>query len=261
MLHTYICGGNIADTLHANLLDKVTVTDQYGPEGWGKPVWEMMVAKPTDREAIHNTANTYLGRLVPVSRLVRLDELGISMLLGNGFDYPIFPAFREAAATVVTRDEEPGLLSASLERSVWRQLSGITVKRQADKSRLGGPLALNNDLPTGRLPHLGGRTGHGWQREDRGRGRSRIRPSRRHVPGHGPSSLRGRRRVCRCLGIGAGPQRESLCRASSNSSHLPTRRPASTSGPPSSNTSRLARAGRHTRRWRRTSQRTPWGKP
>jgi CRISPR system Cascade subunit CasA len=149
MLHTYICGGNIADTIHANLLDKATAADNYGPDGWGKPVWEMMVSKPADKEAIHNTTNTYLGRLVPVSRLVRLDEQGISMLLGNGLDYPIFRAFREAAATVVTRDEEQGLLSASLERSVWRQLSAITVKRQADKSRPCGPLALNNNLPAG----------------------------------------------------------------------------------------------------------------
>src|ERR1035441_6365541 len=103
MLHTYICGGNIADTIHANLLDKATVADHYGAEGWGKPVWEMMVSKPADEEAIRNTTNTYLGRLVPLSRLVRLDEQGFSIMLGNGLTYPTSSVFREAAATEIGR--------------------------------------------------------------------------------------------------------------------------------------------------------------
>jgi len=150
MLQTYICGDTVLDTVHANLLDKEAAGDCYGPDGWGKPIWEMMVIKPTDKEAIRNTTSTYLGRLVPVSRLVYLDEKGTSIVLGNGFEYPTFNTFREAAATIISRKDGPGLLSASLERGIWRQLSAITVKRQADRSPLSGPLALSNHhLPAG----------------------------------------------------------------------------------------------------------------
>lgn len=112
--------------------------------GWGYPVWEMPVKGLTDKPAIKNATTTYLGRLVPLSRTVCLDPGGQKMVLANGLDYPLFPSFREPAATVVSRKDGPGLLGISLGRSIWRQLSAITVKRIASKDILSGPLALGN---------------------------------------------------------------------------------------------------------------------
>jgi hypothetical protein len=40
-------------------------------------------------------------------------------------DYPIFPAFREATATVIKRKDELAVLPASTNRSLWRQLAGF----------------------------------------------------------------------------------------------------------------------------------------
>jgi len=66
------------------------------------------------------------------------------MILANGLEYPAYPTYREAAATVIERKEGPGVLGVSLGRSLWRQLSAITVKRRAEKSAVCGPLALGN---------------------------------------------------------------------------------------------------------------------
>ena len=67
------------------------------------------------------------------------------MILASGVDYPIFPAFREAAASIQLRNDELALLGVALGRAIWRQLSAITVKRLSDGEPLGGPAALRND--------------------------------------------------------------------------------------------------------------------
>ena len=109
MIHTFLHGDNLLNTIHLNLLNKEDATDlQSG--GWGRPVWEMPVESAEDKAAINNATTTYLGRLVPLSRAVRLDASGLSVLLANGLSYPIYPAFREPAATVVPRKEGQGLL-------------------------------------------------------------------------------------------------------------------------------------------------------
>ena len=93
--------------------------------------------------ALRNATPPYLGRLFPLSRAIRLDEQSDSIILANGLDYPIFPAFREATATIVQRKDELGLLPASTGRSLWRQLPAITVKRRASDQQ-SGPLALGH---------------------------------------------------------------------------------------------------------------------
>ena len=143
MLHTFLHGECLLDTLHLNLLNREEVDDLPGG-GWGKPVWEMPVTGPGDKGAVVNATTTYLGRLVPISRAVRLDPGGRTIVLANGLDYPLFPAFREPAATVVPRKEGPGIMGVSLGRGIWRQLSAITVKRHHGSDQLNGPWALNN---------------------------------------------------------------------------------------------------------------------
>lgn len=143
MLHTYVHGGSLLETLHLNLLTKQAVADSIMGD-WGRPIWEDPVDRATDKRAVKNATTSYLGRLVPLSRAVRLDPGGREMVLANGLDYPLYPSFREPAATVVSRKDGPGLLGVSLGRSVWRQLSAITVKRITSKDILSGPLALGN---------------------------------------------------------------------------------------------------------------------
>ncbi|HLP25953.1 MAG TPA: type I-E CRISPR-associated protein Cse1/CasA [Acidobacteriota bacterium] len=141
MVHSFLLGGSLLETIARNLLTKQIVADTIA-DGWGKPVWEMPVNKPTDTAAIRNATVSYLGRLLPLSRAIRLHENGTAIILGTGLEYPILPAFREATATIVLRDDEPGVLPASIGRSIWRQLHAITVKRRAKSDAVSGPLAF-----------------------------------------------------------------------------------------------------------------------
>lgn len=144
MVHAFILAENLLTTLHHNLLTKETITDTYGVDRWGRPVWELPCEHDGVKAAQANATMTYLGRLVPLSRAIRLHEGGSSLILANGLDYPTFPAFREATATVVKHKDKRALLSASTTRSLWRQLSAISVQRRAGADATCGPLALNH---------------------------------------------------------------------------------------------------------------------
>lgn len=141
MLHTFILGDTLLKTIHWNLLNMEEAGDFYG-DHWGKPIWEYPITSIADGAAIRNASLSYLGRLVPLSRAIRLNPGGYDMILANGIDYPPYPTFRESSSTLVLRKDEPGVLGVSLERSLWRQLSAITVKRRSDG--ICGPLPLRN---------------------------------------------------------------------------------------------------------------------
>jgi len=142
MIHTFLLGSCLLETLHLNLLNKDMIEDAPNA-GWGKPIWEFPVNEPA-AESLQNARMSYLGRFVPLSRAIRLNEDGISIILANGLDYPVFPAFREVSATIIKRTDELALLSASSGRSLWRQLPAITIKLRAKADSTAGPLALNN---------------------------------------------------------------------------------------------------------------------
>ncbi|HAM72626.1 MAG TPA: type I-E CRISPR-associated protein Cse1/CasA [Verrucomicrobiales bacterium] len=144
MVHGFVCGEDLLTTIHRNLVTRATAADVYGAKGWGRPVWEFPCHSESDRDSEFNATRTYLGRLVPLSRAIRLEEDGRTLLLANGLDYPIYPAFREASATIVTRKAELALLPASTSRSLWRQLAAISVQRRASQESACGPLALEH---------------------------------------------------------------------------------------------------------------------
>jgi CRISPR system Cascade subunit CasA len=148
MLHTYVLGSHLRATIWMNLISVESAVDAYGQDGWGKPVWEVPVENIEGQDAVKNSTMTYLGRLVPTSRAIRLDQDGLGILLGNGLEYPIFSAYREAAATIYVRkeksEEKLALLPASSSRGFWRQIPAITVKRIAGGNGASGPLALRH---------------------------------------------------------------------------------------------------------------------
>ena len=141
MLHTYLHKSCLARTMHANLLTREQVTMLDRP--WGKPIWEDMPNGPK-AAAIDNATLSYLGRLVPMSRVVSLDFNGRNMVMGTAMPYP--PDWREVAATIVIRERngnpERGFLNASLAKSVWREAHSIAVLATTANQMLGGPLAL-----------------------------------------------------------------------------------------------------------------------
>jgi CRISPR system Cascade subunit CasA len=148
MVHTLILGDNLLSSMHLNLLTKETVADVYGPNHWGEPIWEHPVSHAGDSVSVRNATLSYLGRLVPMSRAVELQSCGAYILLANGLDYPAFPAFREATATIMKRKEELALLPASTSRGLWRQLASVSIKRRSNAITASGPLALDRNTPS-----------------------------------------------------------------------------------------------------------------
>jgi CRISPR system Cascade subunit CasA len=164
MVHAYVRGKNLLETIHRNLLHKELVDRIYGRGRWGQPIWERIPKSFSDKEAIRNATETYLGRLVPLSRAIWIESDRLHIVLGNGLDYPGFGEKggpREAAATVVVvtnnGKREHRVLGLSLDRAIWRELHSVAVKRHSAEGA-GGPLALENlddsaavDLWTGGL--------------------------------------------------------------------------------------------------------------
>lgn len=148
MLHTFLRRETMLDTIHVNMLSEEELSDyQRLGDGWqGRPLWERFPGGLGDASAIHNATQTFLGRMVPLTRAVLLLPDGVRMLLGNGLSFPSYsndkrPFPPEVTATVVTTGKkERSLLHAEPDKAVWRQLPALTVKRHGDG--LGGCAAL-----------------------------------------------------------------------------------------------------------------------
>ncbi|MFA4945605.1 MAG: type I-E CRISPR-associated protein Cse1/CasA [Lentisphaeria bacterium] len=141
MAHAFLKGKSLADSVYLNLLPKEMLAQRNVT--WGKPVWENPPSAADDEPAVTNARRSFLGRLVPLSRLVWLDGRG-GMMLGNGLDYEGFPAWREATATVQKGKEGRRLFSATPSKGLWRELAAVSVLEHAGREPLGGPLALAN---------------------------------------------------------------------------------------------------------------------
>jgi len=148
MLHGLVRGDDLAATIHENLMTREQVEHFYGSDAWGKPLWEIMPQRHDEAEAARNASRTYLGRLLPLARAIRIGEDGESLTLGNGISYESFDesGWREPTATVVARvgkgEAQRVVLRASVEKALWRELYALTVKAVAE--RPGGPAALQH---------------------------------------------------------------------------------------------------------------------
>ena len=146
MAHGLLRGEHLFASIHLNMPTYDDVHRSYGVGDVGRPVWEQPPRSFKDQEAVANATTTYVGRLVPLTRIIRLRTDGQRMLLGDGLVYPSFAdGFApEPTATVVIRTkdkkQERALLSYRPSRALWRELGAIVVRRSGDG--MGGPLSL-----------------------------------------------------------------------------------------------------------------------
>lgn len=143
MCHSFLRKSNLRLTIHLNLICKDTITFSRYAGKWGKPVWECMPSGPEDTNAIENAIGTYLGRLVPVSRWIRLASDRTRMVCGKGFDY-VSQGLFEPTSTIVVRNDTRSTLGTRPEKAYWRELGAILVKQRNDAGMGHGPLALAN---------------------------------------------------------------------------------------------------------------------
>lgn len=151
MYHTFLRSETIIKTVCFNLLSKSIVKKYLSPvnggDAWGKPIWEDIPLTPTSKESIENAVKTYLGRLVPVCRWIKIDKNRQIIIRGGGFKYPMFnnenfPHPPEPSVTIKDDGKRRFILGASHERAIWRELAALTMKRTEDSN--GAALTLCN---------------------------------------------------------------------------------------------------------------------
>lgn len=148
MLHLLLRGDTLAEAIWRNSLDEETIRSQF-PRGIGRPHWEI---DEKDKTFEANATETYLGRLVPRHRNLRLTDDGAGFsLVAEAIVYPTFDAAIEPTATVVVRkkgnESYRALLPARLDRAAWRDLHLMCAMRVAEGEAQGaGPLVLQSHL-------------------------------------------------------------------------------------------------------------------
>lgn len=146
MLHLLLRGDTLRETICANCLDAETIASQF-PSGVGRPLWE---SDEKDADFERNATETYLGRLVPRHRNVRLEDDGTGFRLeSKSMIYPTFDAAIEPTATVVIRKKGAetfrALLPTRLDRATWRDLHLVCALRVANGGQKGAaPLILQS---------------------------------------------------------------------------------------------------------------------
>ncbi|GKT09234.1 type I-E CRISPR-associated protein Cse1/CasA [Desulforhabdus sp. TSK] len=167
MAHCLLRGKTLQETLHLNLPTYETVKLYYRifstnkkdgvtltPVPLGRPVWEFFPESPDNHSnRVENATKTYIGRLTPLARWIRLIPGSDQMYCCNGFKYETFrdgfASEPTAAVQVVTRKDKKGaetmerkVVKAESTKALWRELSSLVVKRSTEG--LGGPLAMAN---------------------------------------------------------------------------------------------------------------------
>ncbi len=144
-LHTFIRGEDLLTTIWMNLLTKTMVEALPGMT-FGRPIWENSKISKGDLDAVSSSTESYLGRLVPLSRAIALHPGKLTFTLANGLAYPKLPAQREVAATVVRRgkgkNERDMYIAVNLSRHPWRELASVLSLKRALVA--GGALCLTH---------------------------------------------------------------------------------------------------------------------
>jgi len=152
LLYAFIRDRNLKQTIIQNLNTYSDLKVIYSTinDFIGKPIWEYPIKNPYDKEAIRNATQTHLGRLVPQTRILRLNEDRKRVLLGPGFLYPKSqddknPFVPDIFTTIkVNSKNEREVLSVQPEKAIWRELHSMIVYKAEGSSYARGPLCLKN---------------------------------------------------------------------------------------------------------------------
>lgn len=128
-IHLILKGANLLDSLAMNLIPFEAVCPAL--RGVGVPVWEKMPVSASDTEAVANASLTYLGRLVPVSRCVKLLPSLDGCVNAKGVEYPTWVdsqlVYYEHTMTLmrIEKDNRMVAVGANPGKSLWRSLPSL----------------------------------------------------------------------------------------------------------------------------------------
>lgn len=135
ILHTFLIGSNLKQTLLSNLLDQKTIQQHYSE--LGKPYWEQAEATKANNKVL----TSYMGRLVPISCALYIEKEGEEVKIDQGNQHP---DWRESTSTLFVKEGKTLSLRADLSKGIWKDLHAITVLRQADREEQRAPLILQS---------------------------------------------------------------------------------------------------------------------
>lgn len=149
-LNLFLLGHNLLETVWINLTP-ANATPASLP--FGLPVWEKMPRSLNDEEAIRNATLTYLGRLVPISRSIRLygDEQEYA-IIARGPEYPIYNAegsvvyYEQSTRLVRTQKGNLALVGANPSKALWRSLPAM-LRSISDEDGQSRSVYDNEELP------------------------------------------------------------------------------------------------------------------
>lgn len=128
-IHLFICGNSMLETLWYNLC----TCEEFSMyrKGMGKPIWELMPFGMDDVVAIENATYTYFGRLVPLSRVVKVATSADKCLISRGITYPVYGDdktllyYESTMSVVLDGDKSRRIVGADIDRAMWRNLPAL----------------------------------------------------------------------------------------------------------------------------------------
>ena len=147
MLFSILIGATLIESIWLNLLTFNML--QSARIELGMPIWEH---DNLSRQNLKEAPWTYLGHLVPLSRIIKLSPNNIGMILGEGIVYPTLNpdddkkktikrpfGWREPMATVKANgDNPPSYVSSDKSRMPWRELVSLL--------NIHGPISVSSAM-------------------------------------------------------------------------------------------------------------------
>lgn len=124
LLHSFLLGGSLLETLWLNLLTREDIAGQKQWEtGLGTPPWEHM-PQGEDCPAARALKASLMGRLVPMARFCLLDEGGLRFT--EGIVHPDYQSgMVDPSAAMDASRAKPRMLWVDPEKRPWRQLPAL----------------------------------------------------------------------------------------------------------------------------------------
>ena len=137
-MHLFVLGVNMLETLWLNFCTRV----EFGGfrADMGRPIWELMPSELSDADAVKNATTSYLGRLVPMSRTVKISTDASSCIVARGVTYPVYAEknvlmYFETSMTIRQKDDETRqIVGATLNKAIWRSLPALLHRPFYDNS-------------------------------------------------------------------------------------------------------------------------------
>ena len=160
-VHVFVVGQCLLETVWLNLVP----ADELNRIGFrnsqlGRPVWELESDVIRAQTQLTGRTPGYLERLVPLSRLVKLNPNGQAMVLSNGVEYSPFlldergkrvcihmrppsTAFTKRKVTMQGKEKEVDeFVSAEPGKALWRVLHVLAFLHDGERGK--APVALSN---------------------------------------------------------------------------------------------------------------------